>query len=128
MLLFIPGITPDAASPSTPIFDHMVKRECFLLLLDCTFKKPFPRPVCLPYTSDENSDSFFPTRSASSGIVSSSLQPQPQRACTHTHTRAYANHTSSPSLKHQISNFSSRSMEERDGKKEIQHIYENKLD
>lgn len=46
----------------------------------------------------------------------------------HTHTRAYANHTSSPSLKHQISNFSSRSMEERDGKKEIQHIYENKLD
>lgn len=41
-----PGETPDSASPSTPIFDHTVKRECFLLLLDGAFKKPFRSP-CL---------------------------------------------------------------------------------
>ena len=93
---FSPGDTPDAASPSTPIFDHTVKRECFLLLLDCAFKKPFLRPVCLRCTSDENSDPFFPTRSASSGIVTSPLPP-----FTHTHTH----HTPTPSLQHQIFHF-----------------------
>lgn len=56
-------------------FDHMVKRECFLLLLDGTFKKPFLHPLCLRRMSDENSDRFFPTRSASSGIVSGPLLP-----------------------------------------------------
>lgn len=43
---FAPGDSPEAASPSTSIFDHTVKRECFLLLLDHTFKKPSPSP-CL---------------------------------------------------------------------------------
>lgn len=90
---FSPGDTPDAASPSTPIFDHTVKRECFLLLLDCAFKKPFLHPVCLCCTSDENSDPFFPTRSASSGIVTSPLPPS-----THTHTHHSNPLTETPNI------------------------------
>lgn len=76
-------------------FDHTVKRECFLLLLDGTFKKPFLHPLCLRRMSDENSDRFFPTRSASSGIVSGPLLPLVPNPPT-------------SSLKHQIFHFQGR--------------------
>lgn len=102
---FSPGDMPDAPSPSTPIFDHMVKRECFLLLLDCAFKNPFLHPVCLCCMSDENSDLFFPARSASSGIANSPLHP----VQTHTHTP--------PTLKHHYISFCSRDEEATDEKK-----------
>lgn len=66
-----------------PVFDHTAKRETFLLLLDCTFKNPSLRPVCLCVVSDENSERFFPARSASSGIANSK---------THTHTPSSLKH------------------------------------
>ena len=78
-------------------------------------KSLFVRPVCLSCMSDENSDPFFPTRSASSGIIAGPSAP------LHTHTRA---HTHTP-LKHHIFHFLGMAEEPRE---EIQYIYENNLD
>lgn len=89
------SLVPDAASPTIPIFNHMVNRESFLLVLDSTFKKPFPRLVCLCNTSVENSDSFFPTRSASSGVSNSNLQHHLQTR-THPHTQTHKLTTAHP--------------------------------
>lgn len=113
---FSPGDMPDAAS--TLIFDHTVKRECFLLLLDCTFKKPSLHPVCLRCMSDENSDRFFPTRSASSGIITS-----PSATLFHTNTHTHTPPPPTSSLKHQIFLFQGRVEGAREeGKKEIRYI------
>ena len=49
-------------------------------------KSLFVRPVCLSCMSDENSDPFFPTRSASSGIIAGPSAPLHMHARTHTHT------------------------------------------
>lgn len=101
--------------PLHSFFDHTVKRECFLLLLDRTFKKPFLHPVCLRCTSDENSDRFFPTRSASSGNRSQPLAPL---LLTHTHP-----HLQPPlwNTKYFILEAGLRGRKQR-GEKEIQYI------